>query len=123
MPRMTASTRPSLSWIEHRPSKPVVVGSSPAGRALFAIFRGRRPRLHASASVCDLQRSGPIPTRVSSYILRRPAWGETSPPRGAGDFAARKKGGEAASGAWREPADFSIIEGLPEGSGEAPAVD
>ena len=27
--------RPWLNWIEHRPSKPGVAGSSPAGRALF----------------------------------------------------------------------------------------
>ena len=27
--------RPSLSWIEHRPSQPRVAGSNPAGRAIF----------------------------------------------------------------------------------------
>jgi hypothetical protein len=52
-----------------------------------------------------------LPSRLSSYILRRPITG-TRLRRGR-DFVAAC--GEAASDAWREPADFSIIEGLPKG--------
>jgi hypothetical protein len=60
-----------------------------------------------------------LPSRFSSYILRRPVIG-TRFCRGR-DFVAGS--GEAASDAWREPAEFSIIEGLPKGSGKAQAVD
>ena len=76
----------------------------------------------ASASVRDSRRRAPFPPAGVRIYFAAPRWARLR-RRGAGDLAAPKKGGETASGAWREPAVFSIIEGLPKGSGEAQAVD
>ena len=72
----TINRAPLAQWIEHRPSKPKVVGSSPTGRAIFQEFgksRGSFPKLTQGGTLLKVMDANPdrgyIPAFTNPHFI------------------------------------------------------